>query len=83
MHKWPEGRSSPSGGQNLSCDLRDGSAEGGEPIEDGDTDLELCNLTVEVPRGQAALPEEPDAVHLGFSAASAVVVCGEWDVWQR
>jgi hypothetical protein len=34
--------------------------------------LDLCNLTVEVPRGQA-LPEELDAVHLGFCAAPAVV----------
>jgi hypothetical protein len=57
---------------DLSCDLCDGCAEGGEPVQDGDTDLEFCNLTVEVPRGQA-LPEKLDAVHLGFSAASAVV----------
>ena len=37
---------------DLSCDLCDGCAEGGEPVEDGDTDLDLCNLTVEVSRGQ-------------------------------
>lgn len=56
----------------LSCDLCEGRAEGGKAVEDGDSDLELCNLTVEVARGQA-LPEELDAVHLGFSAASAVI----------
>jgi hypothetical protein len=37
-----------------------------------DTDLELGDLTVEVPRGQA-LPQQLDAVHLGFCAASAVI----------
>jgi hypothetical protein len=45
---------------------------GSEPVEDGDTDLELCKVTVEATRGQA-LPMQLDAVHRGFSAASAVL----------
>ncbi len=35
---------------DLSRDLCDGDAERGEAIEHGDPDLELRNLTVEVPR---------------------------------
>ena len=32
--------------------FRDGYAERGEAVQHGDTDLELCDLTVEVPGGQ-------------------------------
>ena len=32
--------------------FRDGYAERGEAIQHGDTNLELCDLTVEVPGGQ-------------------------------
>jgi hypothetical protein len=38
---------------DLSHDFSDGDAERGEAVQDGDTDLELCNLTVEVPRHEA------------------------------
>jgi hypothetical protein len=38
---------------DLSCDLCDGCAERGEAVEHRDPDLELCDLTVEVPCAQA------------------------------
>jgi hypothetical protein len=37
-----------------------------------DTNLDLCDLTVEVARGQA-LPQQLDAVHFGLCAAPAVI----------
>ena len=72
LHKSDDGRTSPFPGADLSCDFSDGCAEGGEAVQDGDTDPDLGRLTVEVPRGQA-LTEEVGAVHLDFSAASAVM----------
>jgi hypothetical protein len=57
---------------DLSCDLRDWDAERGVAVQHGDTDLELRDLTVEVPR-RKALTQEFDAVHLRFDAASAVI----------
>lgn len=37
-----------------------GYAEGGEAVQHGDADLQLCDLTIEVPRAQAlALPTPP------------------------
>ena len=50
----------------------DGYAERGEAVQDGHTDLELGNLTVEVPRHEA-LTQQFHTVHLGLVAASAVV----------
>jgi hypothetical protein len=47
---------------DLSCDFRDICAEGDEAVQDGDTNLELCGLTVEAACGKA-LPQELDAVH--------------------
>jgi hypothetical protein len=38
---------------DLSRDICDGRAERGEAVQDGDTDLELRDLTVSVARGQA------------------------------
>ena len=53
----------------LSHSRCDGYAEGGEAVQNGDADLELGDLTVEVPGGQA-LTQQLDAVHLCFCAAS-------------
>lgn len=52
---------------DLSNGFRDGNAERGEAVEYGDTDLELHNLTVEVPRGQA-LAQAGDLPLAGFRA---------------
>lgn len=43
-----------------------------KPSEQGDMDLELRDLTVELPRGEA-MAQELDAVHLGLCAALAIV----------
>jgi hypothetical protein len=59
-------------GTDLSQGFRDGDAERGEAVQDGNADLELGDLTVELARGQA-LAQELDTVHLGLGAASAVV----------
>lgn len=50
----------------------DGGSECGEAVQDGDTHLELRDLTVEVACGEA-LTEQLDTVHLGLCAASAVI----------
>ena len=52
--------------------LGDGNVEGGEAVEDGNADLELGGLAVEVARHQP-LTQEFHAVHLGLDAAAAVV----------
>jgi hypothetical protein len=52
--------------------LRDGATESGEAAQDGHTDLELGDLTVEV-LGDEALAQQFHTKHLGFGAASAVV----------
>lgn len=52
--------------------LDDGCAEGGEAVQDGEPDVELGDLPVEVPRREA-LTEQLDAMHLRLGAASAVV----------
>jgi hypothetical protein len=57
---------------DLSHDLRDGDAEGGVAFEDANTDLELRDLTVKVPRHET-LAQQFHTMHLGFDAASAVV----------
>jgi hypothetical protein len=57
---------------DLSRDLCGGCAERGEAVQDGDANLNLSDLTVEVLSGQA-LPQQLDAVHLGLCAASAVI----------
>lgn len=53
-----------------------GANAGGDQVAaipgDGDPDLELVDLRVEVPRGQA-LAQQLQTVHLGLDAASAVV----------
>jgi hypothetical protein len=53
LHKSADGRGSPFLGQDLSHSFSDGRSERGEAVQDGDTDLELGDLTVEVPRAQA------------------------------
>lgn len=87
MHKSGDGWTSPFPRTDLSRDLCDGRAECGEAVQDRDPDLELCDLTVEVSGGQA-LPQQLDAVHLGFCATSAVVAApsspdGSTDAFRR
>jgi len=55
----------------LSHDLCAGRCERGEAVQDGNTNLELRDLTVEVPRHEA-LTQWFHTVHPGFDAASAV-----------
>ena len=57
---------------DLSHGLCDRNAERGVAIQNGDTDLKLRDLSVEVPRHEA-LPQQFHTVHLRFDAASAVV----------
>ena len=57
---------------DLSYDLCDRYAKRGVAVEDGDADLDLCDLAVEVPRHEA-LPQQLHTVHLGLDAAPAVV----------
>ena len=59
-------------GSDLSHDLRDGDAERGEAVQDGNTNLELRDLTVKVPR-QEALAQQFHTMHLGLDAAPAVI----------
>jgi hypothetical protein len=54
----------------LADGLRDGDAELGEAFEDGDADLELGGLAVEV-SGHELLAEQLHAVHLRLQAAPA------------
>ena len=56
----------------LSHSFRDGYAERGVAVQDGDQDLELSDLLVEV-SGHEALAKEFDAVHLCLCAASPVI----------
>ena len=72
LHKSGDGRISLFPGQTYPMTIRDGRAERDEAVQDGNADLELCDLTVEVSGGQA-LPQQLEAVHLGLCAASAVV----------
>jgi len=60
---------------DLSHDLCDGYTNGGEAVQDGDPDLELCDLTIKVPRGQV-LTQQFDTAHPVFDATLAVVVFG-------
>ena len=57
---------------DLSHGLCDRDAERGVAVQNGDTDLKLRDLSVEVPRHEA-LPQQFHTVHLRFDAASAVV----------
>ncbi len=61
LHKSADVRTSPYPRTDLSRDLCDGDAEGGEAVQDGNTDLEFRNLTVEVPRH--ALPPSRACSH--------------------
>lgn len=55
-----------------SYGFSEGYSERGEAVQDGDTDLELGDLTVEVPSGQT-LAQQFHTMYLGFDAASAVI----------
>ena len=50
----------------------DGYAKRGDAVQDGDTDLELGHLTIEVPRHEA-MTQQFHAVHFGFDAALSVI----------
>lgn len=52
--------------------LSNGYAKISVAVEDGDTDLDLCDLPIEVPRHQR-LAEWFHTVHFGFDATSAVI----------
>lgn len=53
LHKSAESRGSPFPQTDSSHEFRDRDARRGVAAHDGDADLELGNLTVEVPRGRA------------------------------
>ena len=72
LRKSPDGRTCPFPRTDLPHDFSDRSAEVGEAVQHGNTDLELGDLTVKVPSCEA-LAQEFDAVHLGLCAASAMV----------
>ena len=72
MHKSAERRGPPCPPTELSHSFRDGYAERGVAVRDGDADLDLCDLSVEVPRHEP-LAQQFDTMHLRFDAASAVV----------
>ena len=72
LHKSADGRCSPFLRTNLSHGLCDRDAERGVAVENGDANLELGDLSIEVPCHEA-LPKQFHTMHLGFDAASAVV----------
>ena len=53
LHKSPEVRC-PSPPESPPCDLGEGHVEGGAVVQDGDTNMEFGDLTVEVARTDAA-----------------------------
>ena len=59
----------------MSHDLDDRYPEGGEAVHHGSPDLELGDLTVEIPRGQA-LARQVHAVHLAFATLLLVIAPG-------
>ncbi len=72
MHKSPEGQSFPFPRTDLSQGFCDGDAECREAVRNGNAEVKLGDLTVELARGEA-LAQELDAVHLGLGATSAVL----------
>ena len=64
MVRWP---GFPFPRTDSSHGFSDGDAERGEAVQDGDANLELGHLTVEVPR-QKALTRQFHTVHLRISA---------------
>ena len=62
MHKSSDGGAVPFFWTDLSHDLRDGDAERGVAVQNGDTNLELRHLTVEVSRNEE-LARQFDTVH--------------------
>ena len=72
LHKSGDGQGFPFPRTDLPHGFRYGSAERREAVQDGDTNLELGDLTVELARGEA-LARQLDAMHLGLCAASAVI----------
>ena len=72
LRKAREARTSPFPKMHLSHWLCDRYAERGVAVQDGGSDLEFCDLAIEVACHEA-LPEQFHAVHLRLGAASAVV----------
>lgn len=50
-----------------------GNSERGEAVEDGRTDLQICDLPIKV-AGHDALSQQLGAVHFGLDAATLVIV---------
>lgn len=73
LHKSADGGTAPYPLTDLSCDLRDADAERNVAVQHGNTNLELRDLAVEVPRHEA-LTKEFEAVHFRFCAASSVIL---------
>ena len=78
LHKSADGRSSPFSWRTypLSCDLGDGRSERGEAVQDGHPDLELSELTVEVPGGQA-LAQQFETMHPIVGGGKEII----WNGW--
>jgi len=66
------GREAPFPDESHPPGFGDGYAEGGEAVQDGDADVELGDLSVEVP-GHEPLTEQLHAMHLRLGAAAAMV----------
>ena len=72
IHKSVDWQASPFPQTDLSHGLCDRDAERGVAVQNGDTDLELGDLTVEVPSHEP-LAQQFHAMHLRLDAASAVI----------
>ena len=71
MRKTGDGRGAPFPGRTYpTASYR--YAERGEAVEHGNADLELGDLTIEVP-GHEALAQQLHTMHLRLDAASAVI----------
>ena len=72
LHKSAAGRGFPFAGADSSHGFSEGYGKCGEAVQDGDPDLKLGNLSVEVP-GIQTLAQQLHTMRLRFDAAPAVV----------
>jgi hypothetical protein len=70
FHQSADGRTAPVHA-DLSHDRRDGDAKRSKAVQDGATNLKICNLAVAVSR-HVPLTQQFLTVYLGFDAVSAV-----------
>ena len=68
MHKSAAGRGFPFAGADSSHGFSEGYAKCGEAVQDGDPDLKLGNLSVEVP-GIQTLAQQLHTMRLRFDVA--------------